>query len=428
VLPAETERRVIVQDLASLDVVAEPLLPHPRCPFCADRQDPTPPRAAQLSIQDRSAALDDSPTHSPELASEMLADLDKFSMLIQPHTGPVRRFTDEPLTQTPLKIGTVEIALGHTGRREIAAFDVHTVVGARLRALHTAATVYAEHVTPGPAVVDSVEVGLLHGDARIIGPRELDIASGLPAGIDNIEHWIAATSVLTDDAVLVPAAAARPYGSHNQERLFARTSAGTAAGASMPDAVARGLLSALGYRALTRALRGRTHVRTVPLDSLESDAELKFLARSAGTLKLDTELLDIGPADGTSAHVVLARAIDPTGRWFWAIGCRPRWRAAAITALRDLLGVAQLGADPAGGGVAVDTGDRLLTDLEPGALIVHDERPAPLDAGADWRDILADLRRTHTDALVVPTTSPDLTEAGLQTARVLLAAIDGHAR
>ena len=170
-------------------------------------------------------------------------------------------------------------------------------------------------------------------------------------------------------------------------------------------------------------------MHTVPLGSLESDAELKFLARSAGTLKLDTELLDIGPADGTSAYVVLARAVDPgTGRWFWAIGSRPRWRAAAITALRDLLGVAQLGADPAGGGAAVDTGDRLLTDLEPGALTVHDERPAPLDAGAGWRDIIADLRRTHTDALVVPTTSPDLTEAGLQTARVLLAAIDGHAR
>ena len=225
-LPAETDRRVIVQDLASLDVVAEPLLPHPRCPFCAG-QFGDPSEAAELSIHDRSATLDDSAEHSQELATALLADLDKLSMLIQPHTGPIRRFTDEPLTQTPLKIGTVEIALGHAGRREIAAFDVHTVVGARLRAVHTAASIYAEHVAPGPAVLDSVEVGLMHSAARMIAPRELDIASGLPAGVDDIEHWTAATSLSSADAVLVPAAAARPYGRHNQERLFARTSAGT---------------------------------------------------------------------------------------------------------------------------------------------------------------------------------------------------------
>jgi len=34
-LPAETRHQIIVQDLDSLDVLTEPLLPHPRCPFCA---------------------------------------------------------------------------------------------------------------------------------------------------------------------------------------------------------------------------------------------------------------------------------------------------------------------------------------------------------------------------------------------------------
>lgn len=34
-LPAETAGRILVQDTASLDVTAEPLFPHPRCPFCA---------------------------------------------------------------------------------------------------------------------------------------------------------------------------------------------------------------------------------------------------------------------------------------------------------------------------------------------------------------------------------------------------------
>jgi len=427
VLPAETDGRVIVQDLASLDVVAEPLLPHPRCPFCSGQ--PVQSAAAALSIRDRSATLDDAAAHSQELATELLKELDGLSPLIQPHTGPIRQFTDEPLTQTPLKVGTVDIAVGHAVRREIAAFDVHTVVGARLRAVHTAAAVYAEHVAPDPTTLDPIEVGLLHSDSRPVRPGQLDIASGLIAGTDDIEHWTVATSLLTDDRVLVPAAAARPFGAHNNDRPFVRTSAGTGAGSSLADAAARGLLSALGYRALLSAVRGQARVQSVALDSLDADAELKFLVRSAGNLKLETELLDIGPEGGPSAHVVLARAVDPaTGRWVWAVGSRPQWRSAAIAALRDLVGVVQLGTDPARAGTTVDTGDRLLFDLEPSALAVHSERPAAIGAASSWQQITANLRRTGTDALVLPTTPADLERAGVHTVRVLLASVDGHAR
>ncbi|MYR90765.1 hypothetical protein GTY41_39115, partial [Streptomyces sp. SID685] len=34
-LPAETRGQLVVQDLDSLDVLTEPLLPHPRCPYCS---------------------------------------------------------------------------------------------------------------------------------------------------------------------------------------------------------------------------------------------------------------------------------------------------------------------------------------------------------------------------------------------------------
>ncbi|MFD7984413.1 TOMM precursor leader peptide-binding protein, partial [Kitasatospora indigofera] len=43
-LPAETDGRLIIQDLDSLDVVAEPLLPHPRCRRCAGPAAPARPR------------------------------------------------------------------------------------------------------------------------------------------------------------------------------------------------------------------------------------------------------------------------------------------------------------------------------------------------------------------------------------------------
>uniref|UniRef100_UPI00117E5102 TOMM precursor leader peptide-binding protein n=1 Tax=Streptomyces viridosporus TaxID=67581 RepID=UPI00117E5102 len=153
-LPAETRGQVLLQDMASFDVLAERLLPHPRCPFCRPR--PGSPEPVDLTAAPErpafqpvvAAAPDDAATEGP------LAALDRRSLALRPSVGVFTRYADEPVTQTPLKVGAVEIGLGAAGTRTVAAFDVHHTAGARLRALNAAAEVYAEHVVPASPAPD----------------------------------------------------------------------------------------------------------------------------------------------------------------------------------------------------------------------------------------------------------------------------------
>lgn len=75
-----------------------------------------------------------------------------------------------------------------------------------------------------------------------------------------------------------------------------------------------------GVRRAAAALRGAATVRTLPLDLLEADVELTFLARSATNLGLELELLRLGGDPGEPLPVVLAQATEPgagagAGRW-----------------------------------------------------------------------------------------------------------------
>ncbi|NED17539.1 hypothetical protein G3I31_05075, partial [Streptomyces sp. SID9913] len=97
-LPAETRGQVLVQDMASFDVLAERLLPHPRCPFC--RPAPAPAEAVDLTAAPErpafepvvAAAPDDEATEGP------LAELDRRSLALRPSVGVFTRYADEPVT------------------------------------------------------------------------------------------------------------------------------------------------------------------------------------------------------------------------------------------------------------------------------------------------------------------------------------------
>ncbi|WP_432250211.1 hypothetical protein ACRAR1_25935 [Streptomyces sanyensis] len=115
------------------------------------------------------AAPDDGATEGP------LAELDRRAVAVRPSVGVFTRYADEPVTQTPLKVGAVEVGLGPAGTRIVAAFDVHHTAGARLRALNAAAEVYAEHVVPAvPAPADA------DGAVRTV-PEALTTATGAGA-------------------------------------------------------------------------------------------------------------------------------------------------------------------------------------------------------------------------------------------------------
>lgn len=412
-LPAETSGRLLVQDVESLDVTAEPLLRHPRCPFCAE-SDPGEAEPVDLGAAGASGAVSLPTVGTAREADTLVEELNRRSALVRPRAGVFTRYADEALTQLPLKLGVVELGIGHTGRRSVAAFDVHHVAGARMRALDAAALVYAEHVVParGPLADD--------GSVPVVDPAALALASGLPGRVHAYER---AVSLLTKEPVLVPAGAVRPFGPYNADRLFERTRAGAGAGPSTADAAAAGLLSALGHAALLRVVRGGG-AAVVPLPDTDgpevegSGAELVFLVRSADRLGLAVELLDLGEGAHSGAQVMLART---GGRW--AVGAGLDRRTAAVEALRELLGAAQYEADATVTGSVADTGDPLLRDLDPRALAVAGEA-APVEGGAgtDWTAVSARLEAAGRDAYVVGTGSADVAGVGIHTVRVLLTA------
>ncbi|MFJ7625966.1 TOMM precursor leader peptide-binding protein [Streptomyces sp. NPDC097595] len=408
-LRAETRDRLLLQDMASFDVASEQLLPHPACPFCAA---PTalpepvdlasaPARPAFLPTAD--TAADDDAAQGP------LAALERRSALVQPHAGVFTAYADEKVTQTPLKVGSVVLGgLGAGGGRTVTAFDVHHTAGARLRALNAAATLYAEHVVPAPAP-DAATAEL-----PAVAPDSLTVASGT-GGTGAATRWTAAVSLLTKEVVRVPAGAVRPFGADNADRRFEPTRAGAGAGADLPEAAGAGLLSALAHDALRRAVRGAGAVSVLPPRVLGEDPEPVFLLRTAAHLGLTVELLDLGERAFSGASVVLARTTGTPRPALWAVGAAPDLATAAVDALRDLLGEAQMAGAP-------DTGDPLLRDLDAALVPITSEQPAAPDApdAPGWTRILERLAAAGRDALVVPTHAADLPTAGIHTVRVLL--------
>ncbi|MFE2843227.1 TOMM precursor leader peptide-binding protein [Streptomyces scopuliridis] len=430
-LPAETVGQLIIQDMKSLDVTAEPLLPHPRCPFCAGAaEDDAPAGAVDLPLDhpvDLTAAGSDTPqmptVDTAREADALVEELNRRSVLVRPRAGVFGQFADEPLTQIPLKATLVEFGTGHGASRRIAAFDVHHVAGARLRALNTAAGVYAEHVVPTTGILTASQAEAVGASVRALEPAALTLFGGTGTGTDSggarVTAWTRAVSLLTKEPILVPAAAVRTFGPHNADRLFEPTRAGTGAGATAADAAADGLLSALAHDALCRTLRGGTASR-VPLKPLAegeaADAELTFLIRSAAVLDIELDLLDLGEGDRSGAHVLLAR-----GAGHWALGSDISAQRAAVAALRDLLGQVQLGREETA--APFDLGDPLLRDLDATTIHATDTEGTGAvvsRAVTDWSEVLDRLRAAGRDALMVDTGSGDLATAGIRTARVLL--------
>ncbi|MEE1926715.1 TOMM precursor leader peptide-binding protein [Streptomyces sp. TRM 70351] len=427
-LPDETRGRLLIQDMASFDVASEPLLPHPRCPFCTPDATASGPEAVDLAAAPARPAFLPTVATAPddEAAEGPLAELERRSALVRPHAGVFSRYVDEPLTQTPLKVGAVELGLGPRGPRTITAFDVHHTAGARLRALNAAATVYAEHVVPAAPAPAGTSFTELLGRLPTVDAAALTVATGAGADGGVPGTWALATSLLSKEQVLVPAAAVRPLGPDNADRRFEPGGAGAGAGGGLPEAAAAGLLSALAHDALQRAVRGAAGVVTIPPGGFGDDPEMTFLLRSAGHLGLDVELLDLGERAHTGVSVVLARSAGTGGTARWAVGAALDAAGAAVDAVRDLLGAEQLAAE--GAQDAPDGGDPLLRELDAALVPVTGTGWSPAGTAPGWTGVLDRLAAGGRDAFVVPTHAADLPTAGIHTVRVLLTRAVADAR
>ncbi|MFE3634287.1 TOMM precursor leader peptide-binding protein [Streptomyces sp. NPDC059168] len=422
-LPAETLNQVVVQDLDSLDVLTEPLLPHPRCPFCGTEDtgatgDATPGGDLLRTphSDDRPAALPSDGTADEDAGRAAITALERRDVLVREAAGVFTAYADDDWEQTPLKVGTVRLGIAPGQVRRVSAADVHHVAGARLEALFRAAEVYAEHVVP-PPVLDADALERAVGTWRRVAPAEFAVSSGLAVTADRITHWSAATSLVDGGRVLVPAGAVRTLGGWNDQGLFERTSAGTGAAGSPRGALARALRTALTLDALRGAVRRTASVTVVDPASLTGDPALLFLLRSAKNLGVTPEILDLTAAGGGHGlPVAMARLTDAaTGGVRWAAGSGLRPREAVLEALRDLLGTEQLrlaGAEP-------DTGDPLWADLEATTLVASDVVPLP-EAATGWAAVLDRLAAAGRDAFAVPVAATDLAVGRIHTARVLL--------
>ncbi|MEU3454351.1 TOMM precursor leader peptide-binding protein [Micromonospora sp. NPDC006766] len=403
VLPAETDGRVLVQHLASLDVLAEPLLSHPGCVFCR----PEPPELPWDDVE-----LDVTPAETDEeedaQAQEAVARLAAHQPLLQPHLGVFRRYDDEQWDQTPVKIGAVEFTDGSGRRRTVSAFDVHHVAAARLRALRVAAVTATGHAAVARPAPD---------DAPRLDAARLGLASGW--GDPASDAWAAARSLLTGQVAAVPTAVLEPFGAANRGRGAEPTCAGGGAGGDLAEAVRAGLASALAYHALRQVVDGRAVARQVRLDTVGTHPELVFLTKSAANLGITMELLDLGGQPATGLPVLLARYRDQTrGQWSYALGADPVWTVAAVAALRDLLGQAQLREQAPE--LVPDVGDPMLGDFDAGTVAAHGETAAGAGGDSRWADVLRRLREHGHDVLVAPVSGADLAAGGLVAVKVLL--------
>lgn len=424
-LPAETRNQVIVQDLDSLDVLSEPLLPHPRCPYCSagDTGDAGTSEAAGLTGEVlRAPHADDEPGVLPvggaadeDTARAALSALEERDVLVRERAGVFTAYTDDEWEQTPLKVSTVRLGTAPGRLRRISVADVHHVAGARLGALFRAAEVYAEHVVP-PRVLETAALEAALGKWDRVPPAALTLSSGLDVPAERVAHWNEATSLLDGRTVLVPTGAVRTLGGWNDSGLFERTSAGTGAAGSPRAALARALRTALAHDALRGAVRRTAPLPVVDPESLADDPELLFLLRSAENLGVAAEVLDLTAAGGGLLPVALARLTDPeTGEVRWAAASGLRHHDAVLEALRDLLGAEQLrrAAGPA------DTGDPLWADLDAAALVA-DGTASVVRESTTWSAVLDALAAAGRDAFVVPVTAPDLAAGHVHAVRVLL--------
>ncbi|WP_336048152.1 TOMM precursor leader peptide-binding protein [Streptomyces sp. CA2R101] len=414
VLPPETERSVIVQEVDSFDTGVTTVLPHPLCTLCdsagvvPDAPEVNWPELKLTTPPDSSVP---SPTdEGPAPAIEPLDEL--TAQLVSGTSGVFREFDDEWPTQLPLKVSRLRFGTGTGHRRVVTAFDLHHVAGARMRALRAAAGEYLDLVTPAPVV--SAERA--QGTERI-EPAGLSTFSGMDLSARTAGAWCLATSLIDGSEVLVPAAAVRPYAPfHNPAGTFTATTAGLGTGTSAADGAYRGLYSALAHLAVTTAIRSGARAPLVAPESLTADAELAFLLSSAENLGVVAELLHL-PLAG-AATVLLARTRAADGTPLWAIGADGSPTRAARTALRDLLGQCQILAERP---EEPPAGHQLIESFDPYTL-PGGEATALARQGAEVPAVLKTLRAAGYEPYAVADGSPDLRQAGLHAVRVLLVA------
>lgn len=401
---------VVVQDLETLEITREALLAHPLCPVCS--ADPAEGNALQSMRTKALLAAVAEPAPAPEQIYERL------NALVAPHVGPLISYDDDPVVQTPVKVGVVRAAIG-TRIEQTAAFDQESVLSARLAATSDAVRRYAGKL-PDAGGMETATVAEMRARRPVAGPEELATWAGArPLAPEDAFPWLAAVSVFSQEEYAVPAAAVYPSTSLNAGHLFERSPGGSAAGTSPASALESGLVSALGYEILRDLITGEAAAAPVPASWLETDETLGFLLdslRRLGHTVTVHECVSPAPVCVVLASATGAASAEP----LWAARAGLSLGTAAGQALTELLGRLQLAQSGLG---AAATPEPLMPDFDPRASFRQESLPAShLTGSPAGRDQIEDyLTARGRDALVVATTPADISSSRtFETCRVLL--------
>ncbi|MCW3817098.1 TOMM precursor leader peptide-binding protein [Micromonospora sp. DR5-3] len=388
----DTAGGVLLLDASTLESSRERVLPHPGCPVCRDVEvtEPGPPAASDDETYQRAEAL------------------------VSPNAGVFTRFVDDPLEQAPLKTARLRLP-GRRGPREVTAFDVHTVMGARLAAYRAAVRDHAARYPDLAAAVTASAVELRERGEHPVPWTELTSATVAPDDRRPI-RWLPAVGLGRAESGWVPAALALPTSAFNAEGWAEPTVAGAAAAGTLDEVIDQGLADALAYRALTAALRGRGELIPVSEEDLVGDDDTAFVVKAAHRFGRRLSVFALAGAEPATA--VLAVAEPPGGGdrdWVLAGGFDPV--ATRLAAVRDAVGRVQVRHFE---DAVADLGDPVLRDLDPATLAAGATAAGPAGAATDRAAVLAALDAHGMSALLVETTTRDVRATGAFRSGVVL--------
>ncbi|HEX6969072.1 MAG TPA: TOMM precursor leader peptide-binding protein [Micromonosporaceae bacterium] len=397
-LPPETGSAVVVLDLDTLESTRERLLRHPQCPVCRGTAgDPPAPMPDQLTDEEA---------------------YQRAEVLVSPNVGVFTQFVDDPLEQAPLKTARLRVpgTVGAESAREITAFDVHTVLSARLRAYRIAVGEYASRLAEPDGTVVASAAELIEDGRTPVPWDELATASGaVPYTPERRLAWLPATVLDTEQTVWVPAAFALPLSPANRDGYAERTLAGIVAAPTSGTMVLDGLVSALAYESMSALLRGRAAIAPVTEDELVRDEDTALVVKAAHRFGRRLRVFTVATAP---AHVALAVEDEPAGRPAWAVGAGTSARQARLAALRDLVGILQVRHFEGG---APDLGHPMLADFDPRTVPTDSPSPAVAASGeSTLADMLSTLADRGLTALLVDITTSDIRSTGAMTVGAVL--------
>ncbi|MEV1329448.1 TOMM precursor leader peptide-binding protein [Micromonospora costi] len=397
-LAADTAGGVLVLDRSTLESAREPVLPHPACPVC---------RGVEVTAPATDSASEEE-------------TYQRAQVLVSAHAGVFTRFVDDPLEQAPLKTARLRLP-GPRGPRELTAFDVHTVMRARLAAYRVAVRDHAaRYADPAGGVVATARELTDRGEQPVPW-TELDTATGaLSYDPDRPIRWLPATVLGGGGTVRVPAAAALSMSAANGEGIAERTVAGAAGADTLDGVIDQGLADALAYHALTAALRGVAGLVRLGEDELTGDDDTAFVLKAAH--RFGRQVAAFALTGAAPAHAVLVVTQEPGGEerdWQLAAGYDPV--TTRLAALRDLVGRIQVRHFEK---IEADLGEPVLADFDPAVLTASALDPSTGDqapaAGTDRDTVLRALAARGMSALLVETTTRDIRASGAFRSGVVL--------